>query len=113
MASSYELVLVLSPEAADDQVESLKDRVKAFVADRGGEFTKEDHWGRRKLAYRIGKFTEGNYYLANFNLDPASAKELEGTLNLVENVIRHLLVHQDPVGAPVIRKAPEGAAPRG
>lgn len=112
MASSYELVLVISPEVAEEQVEALKARVKAFVADRGGEFIKEDHWGRRKLAYRMSKFTEGNYYLAYFNLDPASAKELESTLNLVEDVIRHLLVHHDPVTAPV-GKAPERAAPRG
>ena len=92
---SYEMMLVINPEADDDQVEGVKDRVKQFVTDRGGEFTAEDHWGRRKLAYRIGKFTEGNYFLAQLNLDPAPAKELEGTLNMSEEIIRHLLILQE------------------
>ena len=113
MASSYELMLVISPEATDEQVEGIQSRVKAFVTERGGEYTKEDHWGRRKLAYHIGKFAEGNYYLAYFDLAPASAKELEGTLNLMENVIRHLLVLQEPVGAPGLGKPSEGVTARG
>ena len=92
----YELMLVVNPEVDDEQVESLKERVKSFVADRGGEITQEDHWGRRKLAYKIGKFSEGNYIVSQLNLEPAPAKELESTLNMSEDLIRHLLVLQEP-----------------
>ena len=95
MARSYELMLVISPEAADEQAEALKTRVKTFVTDHGGEITNEDDWGRRKLAYRIGKFTEANYYLVRLNLDAAPAKQLETTFNLTEEVIRHLLLVQN------------------
>ena len=90
--SQYELMMVVDPEVDDGQVEDLKERVRTFVAERDGQLTGEDHWGRRKLAFRIGKFIEGNYFVAQLELEPAPAKELEGTLNMAEDVLRHLLV---------------------
>ena len=92
MVRSYELSLVISPEIADDRVEAIKDQLKTYVTDRGGEITNEDNLGRKKLAYRIDKFTEGNYYVIQFDLEAASAKQLENTLNLSEEVIRYLLL---------------------
>lgn len=91
----YELMMVLRPDADDEQVESVVERVKQFVTERGGEVGDEQHWGRRKLAYHIDKFSEGNYYLAQLQMEAAPAKELEGTLKFAEDVIRHLLVRQD------------------
>ncbi len=90
--SQYELMMVMDPEIDDDQVEGMQERVRTFVAERDGQLTGEDHWGRRKLAFRIGKFSEGNYFVAQLELEPAPAKELEGTLNMAENVLRYLLV---------------------
>ena len=90
--SQYELMMVMDPEVDEDQVEGVKERVRTFVAERGGQLTGEDHWGKRKLAFRIGKFSEGNYFVAQLDLEPAPAKELEGTLNMAEDVLRHLLV---------------------
>ena len=92
---SYELMVLINPEIDDEAVEGLKERVRRFVADNAGEWNDEDHWGRRKLAYRIGKFTEANYFLVKLNLDAAPAKALEGTLNASENILRHLLVRQE------------------
>lgn len=94
MVHSYELSLVISPEVADDRIEAIKDQLKSYVIDRGGAITNEDYLGRKKLAYRIGKFTEGNYYLAQFDLEAAPAKQLEDTLNLSEEVIRYLLLNK-------------------
>ena len=91
----YELMLVLSPEADDQRVEGFKTRMRTFITDRGGEVNSEDLWGKRKLAYRIGRFSEGNYFLTRFHLDPAPVKELENFLNVSEDVIRHLLVRQE------------------
>jgi small subunit ribosomal protein S6 len=91
----YELLLVIDPQIDDEQVESVKERVKKFVTDNGGEVAEEDHWGRKKLAYKIGQHAEGNYYLAQLSLDPAPAKAFEGTLNLSEEIIRHMLVLQE------------------
>ena len=94
MARSYELTVIISPETDDEKAEALKSQVRALITQGGGEITGEEDWGRRKLAYPIGKHSEGNYFLARFNLDAVPAKQLESTFNLTEDVIRYLLVRQ-------------------
>ena len=92
---SYELLMVLDPEADEERVGGVVDRVKRVLADSGGEVTEENSWGQRKLAYAIGKFSEGHYYLAQLQMEPDQTSELERSLNLAEDVIRHMLVLQE------------------
>ena len=88
----YELVMLISPQVADDQVSGVVDRVTGYIKERGGAIAEVKPWGRRRLAYHIKDFQEANYVQANFALDPQNARELESTLGLTEEVIRHLLV---------------------
>jgi small subunit ribosomal protein S6 len=55
----------------------------------------EDPWGKRKLAYKIGDFTEATYHLANLRMEGDGTKELDRTLKLTDDVLRHLLIRQD------------------
>lgn len=91
----YELVMIISPEVADEEVPAAVQRVTQFITERGGEVGQVDHWGRRKLAYPIQQFLEGNYVVSQFRLDPASIQELESRLKLSEEIIRHLVVKQE------------------
>jgi small subunit ribosomal protein S6 len=92
----YELVVVISPQVADEDVSDTVDRlVRRPVESSGGEIEEVNPWGRRKLAYPIQRHMEGNYVLTNLSLDPARAKELERGLLISEEVIRHLLVRLD------------------
>ncbi len=89
----YELVVVVSPEIADDDVPDAVDRlVRKPVESEGGELQEIDTWGRRKLAYPIEKFREGNYVLNQLNMDPQKTGELERGLQISEDVLRHLLI---------------------
>lgn len=88
----YELVLILSPELADGGVREFIDRLKGLVNGIGGTVEETVEWGRRKLAYPIKRRSEGNYLLAKVKLQPSSAKELENSLRLWDEVLRHLLV---------------------
>ena len=63
MSRKYELVYVVSPEASDEQVADLHTQVEAIVQRIGGHIEKTDNWGRRKLAYEIGRHKEGTYVL--------------------------------------------------
>jgi small subunit ribosomal protein S6 len=65
------------------------------VTSRGGEVNDVQPWGRRKLAYPIKRFVEGNYVLANMRLDPARTHELESGLMISDDVVRHLLIRKD------------------
>ena len=91
----YELVLLLHPEADEERVESVMERVRRVASDHDGEVVSEDPWGKRKLAYKIGDFTEANYHLAKVRMEGTGTDALNNTLKLTDDVIRHLLIRQD------------------
>jgi small subunit ribosomal protein S6 len=85
-------VVVLSPALDEDQATGAVGRVRRFITDRGGTLTKEEAWGMKRMAYRIRRFNEGNYFLTRFTLDGQHSYELSSSLNIAEDVLRHLLV---------------------
>lgn len=88
----YELTVVISPEATDEVVNATIENIRQFVTGRGGTISEVEQWGKRKLAYPIKRFVEGNYVLTRFELKPTLTKELEASLQMSESVLRHLLV---------------------
>jgi small subunit ribosomal protein S6 len=88
----YELVVILSPELAEEDLPAAIDRLSQLIVDRGGEVKDIDRWGRRKLAYPIKKQVEGSYLLTQVRLDPNRTSEVEAGLRISEEVLRHLLV---------------------
>jgi len=91
----YELVVVMSPEIAEEDVPAAIERVTTAVTGRGGEIAEITPWGRRKLAYPIKRHVEGNYVVTQIRLDPARAHELESGFAISDDVLRHLLIRKD------------------
>jgi small subunit ribosomal protein S6 len=91
----YELVVVMNPDIPEEDVPAAIDRVTSTVTNRGGEIEEVVPWGRRKLAYPIARQIEGNYVLTHIRLEPTRAREVESSLMLSEDVLRHLLVRKD------------------
>jgi small subunit ribosomal protein S6 len=87
--------MMLKPEVDADGLTAVMDRVRRVVGEHAGEIVDEDDWGKRKLAYKIGTHSEAKYYLAHLNMEGDGTAELENSLKLTEDVIRHLLVRQD------------------
>src|SRR5690242_19210322 len=87
----YELMLVLRPDTPDEQVQALLDRATRSIAAAGGQIVKVSPWGRRRLAYPIGQYREGSYFLVLFDAPPDAVLELERGLNITEEVMRHLV----------------------
>jgi small subunit ribosomal protein S6 len=90
----YELVTIFSPEIADDAMPGTIERLGQQIAGRGGEVVDTAHWGRRKLAYPISRFYEGNYVVSRLRLQPGQIRGLEVALRISDDVLRHLLVRQ-------------------
>jgi small subunit ribosomal protein S6 len=88
----YELVVILSPEIGDDVVGESLDRLSQTVTSRGGEIVDVNHWGRRRLAYPIRSHLEGNYVVSQIKLEPGKVSDLEGSLRISEEVLRHMIV---------------------
>ena len=95
MQRTYELVYVASPDATDDQVADLHTQVEAIVQRMGGKIEKTDNWGRRKLAYEIGRHKEGTYVLEVIKGNGDLMKEIDRRLRVTDLVIRHLTVRVD------------------
>ena len=93
----YELVVVVSPEVGDEGFPVAVERVSQFIRDRGGEVKDVDQWGRRRLAYPIQRHTEGFYAVTHFSADPQAVRPLESSLDLAEDVLRHLVVKLEEV----------------
>lgn len=88
----YEMVVILSPEVGDDVVAESIDRLNQNISSRGGEVVEVNHWGRRRLAYPIKRHFEGNYVVSQIKLDPEKVPDLDSSLRISEEVIRHIIV---------------------
>ena len=88
----YELTVVFSPEIAEEDMATEIEKLSQFITQKGGVVNEVKRWGRRKLAYPIRHFREGNYALTQFKLQPSLAVELERRLRSSEDILRYLLV---------------------
>jgi small subunit ribosomal protein S6 len=91
----YELMLVLRPDAPDERIAAIVDRTTRQIATDGGQIVKVAPWGRRRLAYPIERYREGSYHIIVFEAPPGTIAEIERTLLITEEVLRHLIVRQD------------------
>ena len=91
----YELMLVLRPDGADDRAQAVIDRTTRQIVASGGSIVKVAPWGRRRLAYQIDRYREGSYHIVLFEAPGDALAEMERTLLITEEVLRHLVVRQE------------------
>ena len=91
----YELVYILPPDTTEEQVTDLHQQIEAVVSRMNGQIEKMENWGRRKLAYEIGRNKEGVYVLEVINGSGELMKELDRRLRVMDLVIRHMVVRVD------------------
>ncbi len=87
----YELMLVLRPDIPDDRSQAIIDRTTRQIAGAGGQIVKVAPWGRRRLAYSIDRHREGSYHIVIFEAPAESIVELERSLLITEELLRHLV----------------------
>ncbi len=104
----YELMLVLRPDVADDRAQAVIDRTTRGIVAAGGSIVKVAPWGRRRLAYQIDRYREGSYHIILFEAPSDAIVEMERTLQITEEVLRHLVTRDErPARAPRRDGAPE------
>ena len=96
----YELMLVIRPDVPDDKSQAVIDRVTRQITAAGGQIVKVAPWGRRRLAYPIDRFREGSYHIVLFAAPADLLTELEHSLLITEEVIRHLLTRDERPAKP-------------
>jgi small subunit ribosomal protein S6 len=106
----YELMLVIRPDVADDRSQALVDRTTRGIVAAGGQIVKVAPWGRRRLAYPIDRHREGSYQIILFESPPEAITELEHTLLITEEVLRHLVTRVERPVKAARREGEEGEA---
>lgn len=110
MKRDYELGFILNPEVSEEQTRAILDRVEQVVANYGGQVVRVNQWGRRRLAYPIEHHRDGFYTFVDMILTPETVIELERTLKVSEEVLRHIVKRRDPKTVQKEREARAAAA---
>jgi len=120
----YEIMIILDPEADEEQQQEILERVQQLIRDGGGEIDHVNDWGRRKIAYPIRKHGDGRYVVMTSSGEPAALDEIERVLSISDVVLRAFFVRLNraeaersrAAGAPApVDTHPEGESrpPRG
>lgn len=91
----YEEFFIVEPDTPEEQIDAYVEQIKGIVTDAGGSVNKVDKWGKRKLAYEIGRFSEGYYVLIQFTAPPDPVKEIEHRMRVTDMVMRWVTVRID------------------
>jgi len=95
MQRLYEVMFIVRPDVADEDLDKLIAGLEQTVSNGGGTVNSTEKMGRRKLAYVVRKFGEGNYILLNLSADGSLIAELERRLRVSEPVIKFITVRMD------------------
>ena len=95
MSRSYEVMFIVRPDAAEEDVDKLIAGFATTVTNGGGTIKTTEKMGRRKLAYMVRKFNDGNYVLLTIEAGGAVVAELERRLRVSEPVIKFITVRMD------------------
>jgi len=106
----YELGFILNPEVSEEQTRAILDRVEQVVANYTGQIVRVNQWGRRRLAYPIEHNRDGFYVFIDMILTPETVIELDRTLKVSEEVLRHMIKRRDPKTVQREREARAAAA---
>jgi small subunit ribosomal protein S6 len=105
----YEAVYIFDPGLEDSAINERLDRFHSLLGKPAD--LKVDHWGRRQLAYPIGRKEQGYYVVARYNSETKALPEYERALRLDDGIIRYLLtLHDRELGAPELTEEQLAAA---
>ncbi|MGA9061654.1 MAG: 30S ribosomal protein S6 [Terracidiphilus sp.] len=95
MSRLYEVMFIIRPDVEDEEADKLIAGFSSTVTAGGGVVKSVEKMGRRKLAYVVRKFAEGNYVLLTIEANGAVVLELERRLRVTEPVIKFITVRID------------------
>ena len=93
--NKYEILYIIRPDLEEEATTTLVDRFSGLVESNGGVNLTVDKWGKRRLAYEINDYREGQYVLINFEGDGHISQEVERVMKISDDVIRFLTVKKD------------------
>jgi small subunit ribosomal protein S6 len=106
-APLYDLMLLLSTRAAEEERARILTEVESAIASGGGSIERQDHWGTRPMSYRIDHQSDADYHLLQFSGPPSLLEALSHSLRIADGVLRFRIIKVLP-GTP---RAPDSPPP--
>ena len=91
----YEVVFIVDTDTSEDETTRLIEGLQRIVTDQGGTITRNELMGRRTLAYKIGRKTDGNYVFFEIEGTGREIAELERRMRVSDQVLRYITVRVD------------------
>jgi small subunit ribosomal protein S6 len=92
----YDLIFIARPATPEDEIKKVEHAVEHACSEKGGKIEKTEHWGTRKLAYRVAKHREGIYVYFQIRTNHGDLiHELERRLRVQDSVIKYLTIRLD------------------
>jgi len=104
----YEIMIILDAGLEEEAIRSALDRATQLIQSRGGSVVSTDKWGRRRFAYELKHKWEGYYVVLRAEAEPSVMTELDRSLFLADEVLRHKVIR---LPDDVASAAPQAAAP--
>ena len=101
---SYECTFICSPELDSTKIEDLVAKVSKIIETAEGKIKNLQQLGKRKLAYNIKKFREGNYVYVEFDANGSVVLSLENFFKVNDDVIRFLTVKVEEKKKKAVKK---------
>ncbi len=91
----YEMMYIAEPDSTDDHIEKLNSAISELIETQGGSVVKVEDMGRRRMAYKIKKNTEGRYVLFEIEGSGKEIAELERRMRVNDTIFRYITVRVD------------------
>jgi len=90
----YELTVLFHPDL-EMNLDPAIDKAKKLIENNGGEITKEENEGKKRLAYPINGQDFAVYYYMDLKLPAEAPAKISSVMNITDEVLRYLLVKTD------------------
>lgn len=91
MMKKYEGMFIIKPDMNKEQLETTVKFIEDTITTNDGKVEKCQQWAKRRLAYSIKRYLEGEYYICDFEAEPKSISTLNAAYRLNDNILRILI----------------------
>lgn len=92
---NYEIMFIVNPNATEDEIDKINSQIESVITSAGGQITKIEKMGKRRLAYEVDRFREGHYVLFAIAANGDIVREVERRLRVMDAVIKYITVRVD------------------
>ena len=93
MPQRYETIIIAVPTLSDEELDQVTALLEEVITSGGGTLLRTDRWGKRRLAYRVGKHDDGIYTLFFYEGPASIVRELERRVRIDDRLLRFMTVH--------------------